>query len=128
MSYGGLLCSLFHWKHSRGVLLWLRELRILSCHCSGENHCCGTVRSLAQELPHAAGTTEKPHNIIHCWSLENDLYFNIFSCFFLLIPFPFSLFSRLLVACLNDSLLDNEAYCNDDQNKNRGIVKFKDVP
>lgn len=25
-----------------GVPLWLRELRIRHCHCSGSRHCCGT--------------------------------------------------------------------------------------
>ena len=45
-----------------GVPLWLSGLSIWLGHCSGPGHCCVWVRSLVQELPHAASHGQKNNN------------------------------------------------------------------
>lgn len=44
----------------KGVPYWLRELRILHCHCSNSDGGPGSIPCLGtRELPHVSGPTKK---------------------------------------------------------------------
>ena len=47
-----------------GVLLWHGKWRMWHCYCSGLGCCCGTVASLAWELPHATDVAKKKDYIL----------------------------------------------------------------